>query len=99
MEAWLTSKTAGRGRTSPAAAQGTRRWPEEVFNADKILISSDIVGGLRRTQIYDIPSLAAKIAARVPALVQSMSDTEKRDAIKAAMPNSYLGALLDELVP
>ena len=101
---WLTAKTAGRNRTSPeqrvaVPGRGARTFPEEALGADDILISSEVQGSVRRTQAYNIPTLAAKIVAQVPGLDQSMTDAAKRDAIKAALPNPYLIALLDELVP
>ena len=95
VRAWLTAKTAGRNRTMPAVIGRS----EETLATDDILVSSEPLGRGRRIQAYNIPRLAAKIVARVTGLDKSMTDAAKRDAIKAALPNRYLIALLDELIP
>ena len=95
LEAWITARAAGKLG---------RRVEEDGFDvtleADRIYVGHEVQGAGRmlRIESYHIPSLAAKILSRVD-LSDGLQPGELRDAIKAAVPNPKLAALLDRMVP
>ena len=90
-EAWLRSRAGARlNRTIP-------EWSYTV-RPDWIYVSHEVKGGLNLARSYYIPALIDKVLSRTT-LDTGGTARQRRDAMKAAVPNPSLAALLDELVP
>ena len=87
-----------------ASSKLARRIEDRGFDVtlenDRIYIGHTVQSGgrLLRVESYHIPTLVRKILSRID-LSDGLQPDEIRDAIKAAIPNPKLKALLDELVP